>query len=295
MKGAVARGFAEAGPALGRLAERAKTTVALLLQRRSISLEEGPGPRRTTAPPPGGALHASGRRVVRGEVASAADEGGGPFKVGLTRRRAALAGGVMVTAVLAALALKKAHHESPAAVASTTEASASMAAASASAAAPAQAASQAPVIAPPPPAPTLASPAAVPGDSSEGDRPAHVKRIHVTPFASGPVRHGNILRLKMDGPIESIEGAQQPTGFAVKIPGRRSTEAAAPLAARDVRIAAIKVTNGSAGAELTVTFKDGVPNYRVSAKGDTLVIALAPLGAVEQTVAKKEQYGTGNQ
>ena len=45
------------------------------------------------------------------------------------------------------------------------------------------------------------------------------------------------------GAIESIEGAQQPTGFTVKIPGRKSLEAAAPLAARDSRIAAIKVTN----------------------------------------------------
>jgi hypothetical protein len=96
----------------------------------------------------------------------------------------------------------------------------------------------------------------------------------------------------MDGPIESIEGASQPTGFIVKIPGRKAAEPAAPLAARDARIAAIKVTNETAGAELTVAFKDGVPNYRVTAKGDSLVIALAPVGPIDQpTVAKKDEKG----
>jgi len=104
------------------------------------------------------------------------------------------------------------------------------------------------------------------------------------------VHHGNVLRLKMDGAIDSLEGAQQPTGFAVKIPGRRSLEAAGPLAARDSRIAAIKVANEPAGAELTVAFKDGVPNYLVSAKGDTLVISLAPLGSPDK-VAKKDDKG----
>ncbi len=77
----------------------------------------------------------------------------------------------------------------------------------------------------------------------------------------------------------------------MKIPGRKSVEAAAPLAVRDSRIATIKVSNDSAGAELTVAFKDGVPNYRVSAKGDTLVIALAPPGAAAPSVAKKDENG----
>ena len=113
----------------------------------------------------------------------------------------------------------------------------------------------------------------------------------MTPFGNGPVHHGNVLHLKMDGAIESIEGAQQPTGFAVKIPGRKSLEAAGPLAARDSRIAAIKVSNDGAGAELTVAFKDGVPNYQVSGKGDTLVISLAPAGSMDHTVAKNDPKG----
>jgi hypothetical protein len=108
------------------------------------------------------------------------------------------------------------------------------------------------------------------------------KHARVTPFGNGPVHHGNVLHLRMDGAIEALEGAQQPTGFTVKVPGRRSLEAAGPLASRDARIAAIKVSNDPAGAELTLAFKDGVPNYQVSAHGDLLVIALAPAGTLEK-------------
>ncbi|KAJ8134874.1 hypothetical protein OY671_011914, partial [Metschnikowia pulcherrima] len=69
------------------------------------------------------------------------------------------------------------------------------------------------------------------------------------------------------------------------------------LAARDGRIAAVKVTNDGAGAELTFTFKDGVPNYQVRAKGDTLEISLAPAGKAhgDKQIAKKggdKKHGT---
>ena len=111
------------------------------------------------------------------------------------------------------------------------------------------------------------------------------------PFTNGPVHHGNILRLKMDGPVEAIEGAQEPAGFLVKLPGRRSLEPASPLAARDGRIQTIKVTNGSSGAELSVTFKDSVPNYRVSARGDSLVIALAPMGSLQDATVADSSVG----
>jgi hypothetical protein len=134
----------------------------------------------------------------------------------------------------------------------------------------------------------------VASDEDTGETSSHTdhhKHTKITPFGNGSVHHGNILRLKMDGPIESIEGAQQPTGFAVKLPGRKSLEAAGPLATRDSRIAAIKVANDSAGAELTLAFKDGVPHYQVMAKGDTLIIALAPAGDLEKTVADKDDKG----
>ena len=222
-------------------------------------------------------------------------------KFKMTKRKAAVAGAVMVAAVLGAVALKKSHHD-PAGADGTTEAT--------PAAASAAATTTAPIATNAPPArtsmPPLPMPAAIDdgtaalgpiGASGEGaDDPskAHKKHGKIVPFGNGPVHHGNILHLKMDGPIDSIEGAQQPTGFAVKIPGRKSVEAAGPLASRDARIAAIKVANDAAGAELTVAFKDGVPNYQISAKGDTLILALAPAGALADKTAKKDAKGGKN-
>jgi PilZ domain len=313
MKGALAHNLTKVGPAIERLAERAKTMVTLLAKRR-----REPSPvRRTTAPPPGGGLHASGRRVVRGvdgepsrgrdgepsrgrdgelsrPDASRGKEGSLPDdslalpKGALFKRKAAVASAVMLAAVIGAIAIKKSHHDPASDLASAPAASAS----SATDVAPAQAA---PAPAPEPmnsfpPAPAFPAPMSA-DDSVDPSKPNHKHHLHVAPFGNGPVHHGNVLRLKMDAAIESIEGAQQPTGFTVKIPGRKALEAAAPLAARDSRIAAIKVTNEGAGAELAVTFKDGVPNYQVGARGDTLVISLAPVGTLEDTMAKKDEKG----
>jgi hypothetical protein len=320
MKGVLATQAARVGPAFERIAHRVKTTIALLAQRKRM--DDDAVPRRTTAPAPGGGLRSSGRRVVRGPDASGAGDAAQASpqaRPGGGARRAAVATAVMVTAVLGAVALKRMHHDSPAATAgapagsdtSVTAAGAPPAAPAASSATrvaetpPAEtgatAAPPSPAAAPAVPA-TTASPSPVP--PAAGDRPAvataapedtadaaHKRHPRPSPFANGPVHHGNILRLKMDGPVESIEGAQQPTGFVVKLPGRRSLEAAAPLAARDTRIATIKVSNEPSGAELTVAFKDGVPNYRVSARGDSLVIALAPVGPLENTVAKRDTHG----
>jgi hypothetical protein len=296
MKGAVARAMGNVGPAFARAADRAKTMIAVLAERglrRSTGASDS-GPRRTTAPPPGGGLHASGRRVVRGDSASPAPAvDGAPTSGGLkiTPRRLVLAGGVMTAAIVGALALKKVHHDpAPPPVTEATNLVTGAPAAPPQAAPPASVAQSAPVAPAPEPMPLAANPASNDADDT-GDEHAHHRRVHVAPFSNGPVHHGNVLHLKMDGPIESIEGAQQPTGFAVKIPGRKSVEPAAPLAARDERIAAIKVTNESAGADLVVTFKDGVPNYRVSARGETLVISLAPVGPIDAPVAKKDEKG----
>jgi len=313
MKGAIARKLATVGPAVEQMARRAKTAVELLAKRRRERAEEAAAPRRTTAPAPGGGLHTAGRRVVRGETSSAGaspEEGSAPRKLGMTKRKAAVASAVMIAAVLGAFALKKSHHD--AAADGNAASAASAPAQSASAAALANAAPPgAPGAPSTPSAAGPTGPGSAPIDTGTGvgtttpaDEPlaynddtddapvrAHRRHLHVPPFGNGPVHHGNVLRLKMDGPIESIEGAQQPTGFAVKIPGRKSLEPAAPLAARDGRIAGIKVSNDTTGAELTVAFKDGVPNYQVRARGDTLVIALAPAAALEKTVADKDDKG----
>ena len=115
--------------------------------------------------------------------------------------------------------------------------------------------------------------AAMGADPSLGGKPGKV-----APFGNGPVAHGNVLKIKMDGPVGRIQGASQPSGFTIVIPGRKSLDSAGPLASKDSRIAAIRVSNEPAGAELTVTFKDGVPNYQVKAHGDTLEMHLAKAG-----------------
>jgi PilZ domain len=284
MKGALARNLTRVGPAIERLAERARTMATLLAQRRD---QDRSPVRRTTAPPPGGALHATGRRVVRGDEGNPSVADATEMKAGTTKRKAMIATAVMLAAVVGAIAIKKSHHDA----ASDAAGPAGSGATATEAAPPAPAAAPAAPMPAEPPSPQSAGPSALAADDSDPSSRAHKKHLHVAPFGNGPVHHGNVLRLKMDSPIEAIEGAQQPTGFTVKIPGRKAVEAAAPLAARDSRIAAIKVANEGAGAELSVTFKDGVPNYQVSARGDTLVIALAPVGTLDETMAKKDEKG----
>src|SRR5690606_7039608 len=101
--------------------------------------------------------------------------------------------------------------------------------------------------------------------------------------ATRPVAFGNgpldpqplVMRLRMDGPVEKILGASQPTGFTVVVPKRKTLEPDAPLARSDARIASMRVANEPSGAELSVSFKDGVPNYQVRARGETLEIVVA--------------------
>ncbi|MGH7270044.1 MAG: hypothetical protein ACREJ3_06395, partial [Polyangiaceae bacterium] len=284
MKGAVAHTISRIGPSLGRLGSRAQTMVALLAKRAIASREQGSVGRRTTALPPGGGLRASGRHVVRGDASSPpAGEILPPPTLRTNKSRAVVGGAVMAAAIIVALLMKKPQKEAAVAALPVAAASASAQAPEAAQSASAGVAAVAPAV--PPPASDSVATSQSPGspdataDEIAESQAAHKKHIRVTPFGNGPVHHGNVLRIKMDGPIESIEGASQAMGFTVKLPGRKSLEAAAPLAARDSRIAAIKVANENAGADLTLTFKDGVPNYQVSARGDTLVIALAPVGA----------------
>lgn len=293
MRGAVGDAFHKAsasmGPALSRFGAQAKTAIALLAARAkkaaSKSDEVAIPLRRTTAPPPGGGLHATGRKVVRTEPISAMGTLEGEGATPTAKRRLAIGSAVLVAGVLVFAAV---HKPSAAPVATTDpapSASVIVLGASAPPASPVPATSSAPMAALPP-APALApappeDPSPAPRALANDDTHGHKKPQHVTPFGNGAVGHANVLHLKMDGMIEKIEGATTPTGFTVVIPDRRSLEAAAPLASRDSRIAAIRITNESNGAELAISFKDGVPNYQVRAKGDSLEILLAPQGKLQ--------------
>ncbi len=114
MKGAMARHIARVGPAIERLAGRARTTIALLAARRARGEGEGNAPKRMTAPPPGGGLHASGKKVVRGEPSLPPEAPAATRRVPLTRRNTMIGGAVMGVAILGAVALKKTRHEPPA-------------------------------------------------------------------------------------------------------------------------------------------------------------------------------------
>lgn len=287
VKGAVATQLSKVTPAMTKFASRTKTALALMWAKHRGAKTEGAAgsaARRTTSPPPSGVLHASGRKVVRDSETN--EVAGVPRKFNINKRYAAIGAGVGVAALIAIMALRKPATPAPLPAAD-----------------PVAAAAPAPAL--PPGTPDLLNvngganasgpaagnapvPMTMPADNvsitpdklAKGGKPG--KAI---PFGNGPVGHGTVLKLKMDGPVEKIQGAPQPTGFTVVIPGRHTMEPAAPLASRDGRIAALKASNDPNGTELTLTFKDGVPNYQVRAKGDTLEIAIAPV--------KKDEAGGG--
>lgn len=333
MKGPVARAASKVTPALERFAKRTKTTAMLLIERAKARRASESSPiRRMTAPPPGGSLHASGRKVVREPMGSSAGgdrpaEATGMAALLANKKKMTLIGAsaVGILAVGVAIAARKPAAPPADATAAAAPAATDNAAATPAGAAPTAATPGAPIAVVPPGAPAITPTQptpAMPGGSSmeiassagagapsasepvvadktpvgDSDPPKHAAKkvaIKVTPFTNGSVSRGNVLHLKMDGSIEKIQGAQQPTGFTVHIPGRRSLEPAAPLAARDARIGAIKVANEPGGAELSVTFKDGVPSYAVRAKGDQLEIVLASPsagGAKDDTVAAKPSH-----
>ena len=305
MKGAFSRGAAKVTPTINAFAQRAKTTFALLAARRwrdkgEVRDDVAIPMRRVTAPPPGGGLHAEGRKVVR-DFATARDGLGEKGPVFALDKKKMIVGGIAgALLIVGAVAMRKPSAPPPAAATAASEAPIGSAAAladnagapagGASAAAAPNAANTQLAAAAPPPAPAVgavAEPSRGASESLEGTSAPREERraprhVAVVPFSNGAVSHGNVLRLKMDGAIDKIQGAAQSTGFTVVIPSRRSLEAAAPLASRDGRIASIKVVNDPGGAELAVTFKDGVPNYLVRAKGEVLEIVLAPAGRITE-------------
>ena len=276
MKGAWAKKAQNVGPMLNAWAKSTKEKLTVMLKKRGEGKKDDVAIplRRTTSPPPAGALHSSGRKVIRGDVEEESYMvEKKPFK--FTKRHGAVAGAVGIASILAIVAFRKPADKPLVSAPSETAGQGTTAE------------NTPPQIPPPPGAVQPASqvpgaPGALPiannndmNIAPDDDKSMKGKKYKVAPFMNGAVSHGNVLRLKMDGAIEKIQGAPQPTGFTVVIPNRKSEEAAAPLAARDGRIAGINVANNPSGAELTISFKDGVPNYMVRAKGNYLEIVLA--------------------
>ena len=317
MKGAFARNAAKVTPALLKAVQKMKTA-ALAYAEKKMQKSEDAAPKRMTSPPPGGGLHASGRKVVRDESAEGTEiEGKLPLlikKAEMHKKKIAIGAAASALLLLLIIGMHKPTPATPAAANGPTAQNVTDPAAASATPNPggpvsgeATMANAANPLAPSPNGMTAmgtlagAAPLAIPpgniqanapqtpavesmaGDTAEisGDDNAPRHKINVVPFGSGgAISHGNVLKIKMDGAIEKIEGAPDATGFSVAIPNRRSLEAAAPLAARDARIASIKVTNDAGGAQLSLQFKDGVPSYQVRARGDELEIVLAPIGGI---------------
>lgn len=286
VKDALSRSAATVAPKFDRAKERVSSWLSKMASRRGDSTPNASS-RRTTAPAPGGGVHAEGRSVVRG--ARPSDPGdatrGAALKQWLDKRKLAVGAAATIAAVLAGVALRK--PAAPPPLASDTSAEAPAATTTPSEATAALVNDTLPPA--PVPQPAVETMPLVNDVEEPAPKPVVRKRAPVTPFGNGPVAHANVLRLRMDGPIERIQGAAQPNGFTVVVPTRKSLEAAGPLAARDARIAAIRVVNDPNGAELVVAFKDGVPNYQVRAKGEFLEIALAPMGTLKGAGAVAER------
>ncbi len=186
LKSAFVRNAAKITPAILGFAKRAKATAALLAARARKSggavaaTDDVEVPvRRTTAPAPGGGLHASGRKVVRGESLGSIheerfeDETVKPRFTKAKKKKAALAASVALALVLVFFALRK---PAPAPqLASAPPADETTAAATP--ATPAPVAPPAPI--PPPTDPLAAAAAAGVGKLAKGGKPV--------PFTNGPV------------------------------------------------------------------------------------------------------------
>jgi len=301
LKAVLARNAAKVTPALVSWGKRAKVAAALLAARARKGARTGDDVeipvRRTTAPAPGGGLHTAGRKVVRGSVPDDRFDAAPPAPKGrlaITKRRLAIGASIGLATILAIIALRKPADAPQLAAAPPDESAA--AAAAAVATAPATPENE-PVT---PPLDPLAAAAQQEMAGGSTMRPRRTGKPQ--PFTNGPVgAHANVIRIKMDGPVEAILGATQPTGFTIVTPNRKVLDPTISLASKDGRLEGVHVANDSSGAELSVSFKDGVPNYSVRAQGDTLELVLAkPRGpskaaaSVKKPASKKNGSSSSN-
>jgi hypothetical protein len=100
----------------------------------------------------------------------------------------------------------------------------------------------------------------------DGDKPAQPG--DVPPWGNGKLDSPTVYRLRLDKPGTAIQGAINPTGFTVNLPGVKVMESPKAIMERDSRIARVKTKNSSSGAEISFQFKDGIPGYKVRLRKD---------------------------
>jgi hypothetical protein len=112
----------------------------------------------------------------------------------------------------------------------------------------------------------------------------------VPPWGHGKLEEPIVFRLRLDKPGSAIQGAINPTGFTVNLPGVKVMESTKAITDRDSRIAKVKAKNSSSGAEITFQFKDGIPGYKVRLRKDYVEFFISnPGGDTEAGVASAKK------
>ena len=311
----LARRVGPAIAGLGTKGKDAVTAMVAKLREKRAEAKQAAAPRRTTAAAPGGALKSEGRRLVREEITTNELEiptgaSKKPWAVGVAAGLVLIAGVVVGTRVLHARSGEQPAEQTAAAeqtVAADPSATplAALAAPAASAApatpvgsgvlsanvplfgatplstteivptaAPLLAGSAAPVAALGAPMPTTPDPAVAAegeGDDAAANDGAPAKKE----WGPGGVNHPVVLKVKMDGAVDRVQGSAGNSGFTITVPGRRALSSSNDLVHKDKRLASVNVVNNAGGAEITVQFKGGVPSgYLAKANGDRLDISL---------------------
>jgi hypothetical protein len=111
-----------------------------------------------------------------------------------------------------------------------------------------------------------------------GEAPAEVVEAPVaetSPFGDAEVPNGRVFVLRMNGPVERIEGEVRELGFKVRVPRRLSLDRASPIAQSHPSVARAMILNRGGYAELSLDFLPGqAPRYQVVGKGNTLEVTI---------------------
>jgi hypothetical protein len=105
----------------------------------------------------------------------------------------------------------------------------------------------------------------------------------------GAVEDPTVIRLRMDGKIAGIAGAEGATGFTVVVSGRQAISSAAGLARKDRRIDSVNIVNYPDRAEITFHFKGDIPPFLVKARGKRLIIELGHAKKKTKKAKKKKK------
>ncbi|MEO8878677.1 MAG: PilZ domain-containing protein, partial [Polyangiaceae bacterium] len=237
MKGAFARNVAKVTPALLEAVNKMKIA-ALAYAEKKMKKSEDAAPLRMTAPPPAGALHATGRKVVRDDAANAAPtlEKFPLFlkKAEMHKKKIAIGAAATALVLLVVIGMHKSTPPAPVANGAAVPTEGTPAAPTAPlpggpvAGDTTMANAANPLAQNGQPMATLSggAPLAIPPGNITGNMPvdsnnggnadtseytggddsaASHRKVNVVPFGNGgPVAHGNVLKIKMDGVIEKI-------------------------------------------------------------------------------------------